>query len=243
MPPLLSVRRVSRSFGGLQAVRSVSFELAAGEILGIIGPNGAGKSTLFDLIAGRTAPDDGDVVFEGRSIVRRPPEAVARAGLVKTFQTSRPFGSMSFAENVMVGALAAGVSLAQARMLAHEKLAVVGLGARADASAAWASTGQRKRLEIARALAAGPRLLLLDEPFGGVDLPSVDSLVTLLHTLRASGLSLLVIEHNLDAMHRLADRVIAMHLGEAIAEGSPQAVTSDPRVVDAYLGTSGAGDA
>ncbi|HMN79215.1 MAG TPA: ATP-binding cassette domain-containing protein, partial [Burkholderiaceae bacterium] len=162
MPPLLSVRRVSRSFGGLQAVRSVSFELAAGEILGIIGPNGAGKSTLFDLIAGRTAPDDGDVVFEGRSIVRRPPEAVARAGLVKTFQTSRPFGSMSFAENVMVGALAAGVSLAQARMLAHEKLAVVGLGARADASAAWASTGQRKRLEIARALAAGPRPLLLD---------------------------------------------------------------------------------
>ncbi len=238
MSPLLAVRGVSKSFGGLHAVRAVSFDLSAGEILGIIGPNGAGKSTLFGIIAGQVRPDRGDVVFDGRSIVGLPCEAVARLGLVKTFQTSRPFGTMTFLENVMVGALSRNVGLAEARAIALQQLDTVGLAAQAERPAAWASTGQRKRLEIARALATKPRLLLLDEPFGGVDLPSVDALVELLQRLRDSGITLLVIEHNLEAVHRLVDRVIAMHLGEAIAEGTAETVTNDPRVIQAYLGST-----
>ena len=235
---LLQVRSVSKAFGGLKAVSEMSLELETGTILGLIGPNGAGKSTLFNIIAGQTSSSSGDVKFEGRSIAGLPPEAVARRGLVKTFQTSRPFGTMTFLENVMVGALSRGVGLSAARASAKAQLDTVGLLSQGDTAAAWASTGQRKRLEIARALATEPRLLLLDEPFGGVDLPSVDLLISLLKGLRASGITLLVIEHNLEAVHRLVDRLIAMHLGEKIAEGTPEAVTNDQRVIQAYLGVS-----
>jgi branched-chain amino acid transport system ATP-binding protein len=235
---LLKVRSVSKSFGGLQAVKSVSLDLQAGAILGIIGPNGAGKSTLFNIISGQIAPDTGTVEFDGRSIAGRSSEATARLGLSKTFQTSRPFGTMTFLENVMVGALSQGGSMAKATALARGHLETVGLSSMADALAAWASTGQRKRLDIARALATRPRLLLLDEPFGGVDLPSVDSLIELLKRLRAEGVTLLVIEHNLEAVRRLVDQLIAMHLGEKIAEGAPEAVIEDPKVVQAYMGSS-----
>lgn len=243
MSPLLRVRSVAKSFGGLQAVKGVSLDLAAGSILGIIGPNGAGKSTLFNIISGQVAPNAGEVTFDGRSIAGKPPEAAARLGLCKTFQTSRPFGTMTFLENVMVGALSRGVALAHARALAHSHLETVGLSSKADALAAWASTGQRKRLDIARALATRPRLLLLDEPFGGVDLPSVGSMIELLRALRGSGLTLLVIEHNLEAIRHLADRLIALHLGEIVAEGAPEAVIDDPRVVQAYMGSSEGVDA
>lgn len=238
MTPLLRVRSVAKSFGGLQAVKGVSLDLEAGAILGIIGPNGAGKSTLFNIISGQMAPDTGDVELDGRSIAGRPSEATARLGLSKTFQTSRPFATMTFLENVMVGALSQGVSLANARALASGHLETVGLAEKADALAAWASTGQRKRLDIARALATRPRLFLLDEPFGGVDLPSVESLIVLLRKLRADGMTLLVIEHNLDAVRVLADRLIAMHLGEKVTEGPPDVVIDDPRVVQAYMGSS-----
>jgi branched-chain amino acid transport system ATP-binding protein len=235
---LLEVRSVSKSFGGIQAVNNVSLDLEVGAILGIIGPNGAGKSTLFNIISGQVAPDTGTVQFDGRSIAGRSSEATARLGLSKTFQTSRPFGTMTFLENVMVGALSQGVSMGKARELARGHLETVGLSSKADALAAWASTGQRKRLDIARALATRPRLLLLDEPFGGVDLPSVDSLIDLLKRLRADGVTLLVIEHNLEAVRRLVDRLIAMHLGESIAAGAPEAVIDDPRLVQAYMGSS-----
>ena len=236
MDATLSVREMSRSFGGLQAVNAVSLDVAAGEILGIIGPNGAGKSTLFNLIAGQLKPDSGTISFEGRSVAGLPPDAIVRSGLAKTFQTSRPFGTMTFVENVMVAALLRVPEIAAARRIALEQLETVGLAHRADVPAAWASTGQRKRLEIARALATQPRLLLLDEPFGGVDLPSVDALIDLLQAVRRRGVTLVVIEHNLEAVHRLVDRLIAMHLGEVIVSGSPEQVTSDPRVVQAYLG-------
>ncbi len=236
MDATLSVREMSRSFGGLQAVNAVSLDVAAGEILGIIGPNGAGKSTLFNLIAGQLKPDSGTISFEGRSVAGLPPDAIVRSGLAKTFQTSRPFGTMTFVENVMVAALLRVPGIAAARRIALEQLETVGLAHRADVPAAWASTGQRKRLEIARALATQPRLLLLDEPFGGVDLPSVDALIDLLQAVRRRGVTLVVIEHNLEAVHRLVDRLIAMHLGEVIVSGSPEQVTSDPRVVQAYLG-------
>lgn len=238
MAATLSVRQVSRSFGGLRAVNSVSLEVPAGEILGIIGPNGAGKSTLFNLIAGQVRPDSGTIAFEGRPVTGLPTEAIVRSGLVKTFQTSRPFGTMTFLENVMVAALLRVPGIAEARRVALEQLEMVGLAHRADVPAAWASTGQRKRLEIARALATGPRLLLLDEPFGGVDLPSVDALIDLLQAVRNRGITLIVIEHNLEAVHRLVDRLIAMHLGEVIVSGPPEQVTRDLRVVQAYLGAS-----
>ncbi len=243
MASLLSVRNVSKAFGGVQAVKSVSLELESGTILGVIGPNGAGKSTLFDIVAGQQTPDTGEVAFDNRVIGRRSPEAIARLGLAKTYQTSRPFTSMTFVENVMVGALSRGLSLPEARSAALIHLSTVGLASRQDDPASWASTGQRKRLDIARALATRPRLLLLDEPFGGVDLHSIDSLISLLKDLRATGITLLLIEHNLDAVHRLVDRLIAMHLGQKILEGSPEAVTTAPAVVQAYMGSSEVADA
>lgn len=232
---LLEVRNLSVSFGGLLALNDVSFELRSGEILGLIGPNGAGKSTLFNAISGYVRPDVGSVSLDGIDMGRATPEAIARAGMVKTFQTSRPFSSMTFVENVEVGALAKTNDLEKAREIAGACLAQVGLLDRAAISAGGASTGQRKRLEIARALATSPRVLLLDEPFGGVDLSAIDALVALLHELRAKGLTLLVIEHNIEAVHRLVDRVIAMDLGTIIATGSAESVTRNERVINAYM--------
>jgi len=237
---LLSVREVSMRFGGLRALNAVSLELRPREILGVIGPNGAGKTTLFNTIAGYLRPDHGSVLLDGAEIAGRAPEAIARRGMVKTFQTCRLFGSMTFLQNVLVAALSRTRDMKAAARSAAACLAQVGLMDRAAVAASGASTGQRKRLEIARALATGPRVLLLDEPFGGVDLGAIDALVALLHELRAQGLTLLVIEHNIEAVHRLVDRVVAMDLGEVIAEGSAQAVTRDERVVRAYMGSGDA---
>lgn len=238
MDAILSVRSMTRSFGGLRAVAGVSFEMARGELLGIIGPNGAGKSTLFGMIAGQVKPDQGQIFLNQRLITGLSTEAVARMGLVKTFQVSRPFGSMTFLENAMIGPIAQGAALSEARALARKALDSVSLLAVADKPASWASTGQRKRLEIARALAMKPSVLLLDEPFGGVDLPSIEGLIKTLSDLRQSGLSLLVIEHNLQAVQRLCDRLIAMNLGEILVSGAPADVTSDARLINAYMGTT-----
>jgi branched-chain amino acid transport system ATP-binding protein len=235
--PLLSVRQVSLSFGGLRALNAVSLELRPREILGLIGPNGAGKTTLFSVIAGYLRPDSGSVYVDGAEISGRAPEIIARRGIVKTFQTSRLFGSMTFLQNVVVAALSKTRDVKVAAESASACLAQVGLADRAEVAASGASTGQRKRLEIARALATEPRVLLLDEPFGGVDMDAIDSLVALLHELRGKGLTLLVIEHNIEAVHRLVDRVVAMDLGEVIAEGSAEAVTRDEQVVRAYMGS------
>jgi len=236
--PLLSVRDVSHSFGGLRALNAVNLALHPREILGLIGPNGAGKSTLFNVIAGYQRPDSGSVLLDGAEIRGRTPEAIARRGMVKTFQTSRLFGSMTFLQNVVVAALSRTRDMKAATRRAAACLAQVGLIDRAEVAASGASTGQRKRLEIARALATEPRVLLLDEPFGGVDVGAIDSLVALLHELREKGLTLLVIEHNIEAVHRLVDRVVAMNLGEVIAEGSAEAVTRDEQVVRAYMGSA-----
>jgi branched-chain amino acid transport system ATP-binding protein len=243
MTPLLEVREISHAFGGLQALRGVSFDLARQEILGIIGPNGAGKSTLFAIIAGYIRADRGKIVLAGSDITRHAPERVARAGLVKTFQTSRLFPSMTFLENVTVGALARGGAMAAARVEALHCLDRVGLADKRDTPARGASTGQRKRLEIARALATRPTLLLVDEPFGGVDAAAEHALIELLQTIRADGVTVLVIEHNLDVVHRLVDRLIALNRGEIIAEGRAEEVTADPRVIQVYLGEEGAAHA
>jgi branched-chain amino acid transport system ATP-binding protein len=232
---LLSVRGASLAFGGLQALDGVGFDLPEGSITGVIGPNGAGKTTLFNVIAG-LRPDAGRIELDGTDITGWAPERIARAGLVKTFQTSRPFASMSFVENVSVGALVRLRDVRAARREALRCLELVGLADKRDTPSSGASTGQRKRLEIARALATGPRLLMLDEPFGGVDIAAVASLVELLQRIRSDNVTVFLIEHNLEAVHQLVDRLIAMNFGKTVTEGLPDAVTTDPRVIRAYLG-------
>ena len=243
MSEFLSAERLVRRFGGLVAVRDVSFTQAEGEILGIIGPNGAGKSTLFNMIAGAERPTSGEVLFRGERITGLPLDAIARRGLVKTFQTSRPFASMTFLENVMTAAFAVTRDKATAVAKAHEALGIVGLDEHADTPAKGASTGQRKRLEVARALAVKPKLLMLDEPFGGVDMTAIEGLIAFFRRIRDEGVTILLIEHNLEAVQSFADRLIAMNLGARIAAGKPADVVHDDAVVRAYLGDEDEADA
>jgi branched-chain amino acid transport system ATP-binding protein len=233
---ILSVKNVCQTFGGLRALQEVSMQMKTGEILGVIGPNGAGKSTLFGTISGEIKRQQGEIYFQGKSISDWAMNKIAKAGLVKTFQTSRPFASMTFQDNVAIGALSQGFSIEKARLHSLDCLERVGLGNQFASPAFGASTGQRKRLEIARALATNPQLLLLDEPFGGVDIAAVDSLINLIKSLREQGLSILLIEHNIAAVTKLVDRLIAMHLGQVIAQGSTQDVTTNRLVVSAYMG-------
>jgi len=235
---LLRVDGLSRSFGGAVGVRELSFEVAPGEVVGIIGANGAGKTTVFNLITGALAADGGDVWFAGRRLGRESPDARNRLGIARTFQIVRPFIGLTALENVMVAALPRAASVAEARREAGRWLAFAGLGHRAGVIASGLSTGERKRLELARALATRPRLLLLDEVTGGVDQRSLPGLVRLMQGIRAEGLTLLVIEHNLRVVTALADRLVVLHLGEKIREGPPQAVVTDPAVVDVYVGAT-----
>jgi branched-chain amino acid transport system ATP-binding protein len=237
--PLLEIKAVSRRFGGLLAVDGVSFDVAQGVILGVVGPNGAGKSTLFGIVCGDVKPDSGLVQLAGKRLTGRSSDRIAREGLVRTFQTPRPFTSMSFLGNVTVAALARTGDVAAARDEAARALDRVGLLAFRNSPASGASTGQRKRLDIARAIATEPRLLLLDEPLGGVDPGSIAEILQLLQRLRADGMTLVVIEHNLEALQGLADRLVAMVLGRKLADGAPHEVLRDPRLVDAYLGRRG----
>jgi branched-chain amino acid transport system ATP-binding protein len=236
MTGLLAIDGISRRFGGLQALADVSFAVDRGEILGIIGPNGAGKSTLFGIICGDIRPDDGTVRLAGERLTGLTSDQVARKGLVRTFQTPRPFVSMSFLDNVTIAALARTGDPKVARDRAAVALDRVGLAAQAATPATGASTGQRKRLDIARAIATEPTLLLLDEPLGGVDPGSIEEMLALLQRLRQDGMTLVVIEHNLEALVRLADRLLAMALGRTLLDGDPQMVMRDPRLVSAYLG-------
>ena len=233
---MLTLERVTKRFGGLTAVREVSFEVRAGDLLGIIGPNGAGKTTLFNVIAGYYPPDGGRVVFEGHDLSGLPPHAICRLGLTRTFQLVKPFGNLSVVDNVMIGALTRIKSVRAARMEAERVIETCGLGAHAGARAKALPVGLRKRLEVARALATRPRLLLLDEVMAGLNPVELAGIVELIRKLHADGLTLIVIEHIMAAMMRLAQRIVVLHHGEAIAEGAPAAIARDPRVVDAYLG-------
>ena len=233
---LLEVRGVTKRFGGLTANKDVSFDVGPGELVGIIGPNGAGKSTLFDLITGFLAPDAGSVLLDGRPVTGMRPDQVSRQGVARTFQTLRPFAHMTALENVMVGAFQRTADPAEARERAISGLGSVGLAGKEDAHARVLSTGQRKRLELARALATRPRLLLLDEVTGGVDQGSIPGLVDLVRRLHAEGMALVVIEHNMRVIMDISQRIVALHLGEVIATGPPQVVARDPRVIEAYLG-------
>ena len=233
---LLSVAGVSKHFGGVVANRGISFEVAPGELVGIIGPNGAGKSTLFEIITGFYPPDEGEVRIDGARLTGLAPDVVCRRGVARTFQKLRPFQGLTVLDNVLVGALTRLKNVRQARERARELIRRVGLEDKADAHARTLSTGQRKRLELARALATEPRLLLLDEVTGGVDQRTIPDLVRLVREVHEGGLTVLVIEHNMRVITAVAQRIIALHLGEVIADGPPDVVARDRRVIDAYLG-------
>ncbi len=237
MSPLLAVNGLTKRYGGLTANSDISFDVNEGEIVGIIGPNGAGKSTLFDLITGFQPPDAGRVLLDGNEITGLRPDHISRLGVGRTFQKLKPFPDLTVTENVMVGALARTSDMKTARARALESLAFVNLLDKRNNFARELSTGQRKRLELARALATSPRLILMDEVTGGVDQPSIAGLIELVLELRERGLTILMIEHNMQVIMGLADRILALHRGRRMAFETPEEVRSDPAVVDAYLGS------
>jgi branched-chain amino acid transport system ATP-binding protein len=233
---MLVLDAVTKRFGGLTAVREVSLSAAPGEILGIIGPNGAGKTTLFNVISGFYAPDEGRVLLDGRDVSREPAHRICALGLCRTFQLVKPFGNLSVEDNVMIGALTPLASVAGAREEARRVIALCRLEAYAASPARSLPIGIRKRLEVARALATRPRLLLLDEVMAGLNATEIGEIIALIRTLQGEGLGLIIIEHIMAAMMRLAQRIVVLHHGEKIAEGAPETIAREPRVVDAYLG-------
>jgi branched-chain amino acid transport system ATP-binding protein len=233
---VLKLEAVTKRFGGLTAVREVSLEVREGDLLGIIGPNGAGKTTLFHMISGYYRPDEGRILYEGRDVTGLPPHAICRLGLTRTFQIVKPFGNLSVRDNVMIGALTRLRHVREARREAERVIEVCGLSPHAEARAKGLPIGLRKRLEVARALATKPRLLLLDEVMAGLNPTELAGIIELIRRLHADGLSLIIIEHIMAAMMRLAQRIAVLHHGEKIAEGTPAEITRDRRVIDAYLG-------
>ena len=234
---LLAVTNLSKAFGGIRANEDISFEIGEGEILGIIGPNGAGKSTLFDLITGYTRPDRGRVVFDGRDIFGWRPDRISRIGVGRTFQKLKPFADLTLLENVMIGAFAHEPDIRHARDKALEIIDFVGLIEKRHHFARELSTGQRKRLELARAMATEPRLLLMDEVTGGVDQKTIPGLVALIQKMKEAGVTIATIEHNINIIMEISDHILALDQGQRIAFGKPREIQNDQRVIDAYLGT------
>jgi len=238
MSDLLDVRGVSKRFGGLLAVSDVSFHLAQGEILGLIGPNGAGKTTLFNMVNGVYPPNGGSIWFEGRDITGSPPHRVVQLGLSRTHQIVKPLNGMTVLDNVTVGACFGREyqHLRPARETAMEVLKLVGMGDRAQAPARSLTIAGKKRLEVARALAARPKLLLLDEVLAGLNPTEIAQMIDLVRRVRDSGVSVFMIEHLMQAVMNLSDRIVVLNFGQKLAEGRPEEVARDPQVVEAYLG-------
>jgi len=233
---VLEVSNLSRSFGGLKAVQNVSFKLHRNEILGIIGPNGAGKTTLFNLLNGFLRPDSGDVMIEGRDMFARKPHELCEAGVARTFQIMRPFPRMSIVDNVVVGAYVRAKTDVEARSLAADAIARVGLSPIADSIAGELSTKELRLMELARALAGQPRILLLDETLAGLGHDETDEVVAVIQRLARDNISIAIIEHTMQAMVRLVDNFLVLDHGAVLVEGKPDAVTRDTRVIEAYLG-------
>ncbi len=237
MAALLEIAGISKSFSGLRAVEDVSFNVGEGDIVAVIGPNGAGKTTLFNMIAGMFAPDSGTITFAGARIDGHPPEDICRRGIGRTFQLVRPFPGLSVEDNVIVGALLHRPDVRAARRRAHEVMWQLDLFSKRDQMASTLTLPDRKRLEVARALATDPRLLLLDEVMAGLRPSETDRIVTILRDLnRDTGLTIVLIEHVMRAVMALAARIIVLHHGAAIAEGPPEQVVREPAVVESYLG-------
>jgi branched-chain amino acid transport system ATP-binding protein len=237
MSALLSIDAVSKRFRGLLAVDNVSFRVAQGSIFAVIGPNGAGKTTLFNIIAGMSAPDRGSIAFAGERIEGLTPDEICHRGIGRTFQLVRPFPALSVEDNVAIGAMLHRHDPALARRRAHEVLKQLDLFGKRHQPASALTLPDRKRLEVARALATDPKLLLLDEVMAGLRPAETDRMVSVLTALnREAGLTILLIEHVMRAVMALAARVLVLHHGAAIAEGAPEAVVREPAVVQSYLG-------
>lgn len=236
MTALLEARNLTRRFGGLIAVNDVSFTVEKGEIVGLIGPNGAGKTTLFDLLVGVTPPSSGDVTLDGRTITGLKPHKVARAGLTKTFQNVALFTESSVLDNVVTGGLL-HLPLSEARQFAGDVLERVGLSGVALKRAGDLSFPERARVEVARALCTKPNLLLLDEVMAALTPTEMEEIMELVRSLRDEGISFIVVEHHMKAVMALCERLLVLNFGELIASGTPDEIASNPKVIEAYLGS------
>ncbi len=238
MSILLQVQGITKRFGGLQALTHVTFDLPEGQILGLIGPNGAGKTTLFNTINGVYKPEQGRIIFRGQDVTGKKPYHLANMGMARTHQIVRPLNELTVRENVMAGACFGHENqpLGSAASIAEEVLTFVGLVARADQLAGSLNIAQKKRLEMARALAAHPYLLLLDEVLAGLNASEIDGMVQTVLKIREQGVTILMIEHVMKAVMNVSDRILVLDYGEQIAEGSPQEIVNNPRVIEAYLG-------
>jgi len=233
---LLEIRNVSKRFGGLAASSDISFTIEKGEILGLIGPNGAGKTTLFNIVDGFYAPTTGEVLFKGQVISGLKPHQICKLGLARTFQVVKPLQRMSVLDNVIASAFLRAKNRAEAVDIAMETLRFTGLDADKDVISRGLPLGKRKKLEIARALATQPELLLLDESFAGLNPSELNESIEIIKNIKARGITIMIIEHHMKVIMSISDRIVVINYGQKIAEGTPQEIRNNPLVVEAYLG-------